>query len=65
MFKESAKPEAIITQVSEGYYVLTMGERECGGTSWDRLKRYARTQGYIVRSIPVTMPRKGILSHGF
>ena len=33
MFKESAKPEAIITQDSERYYVLTMGERECGGTS--------------------------------
>ena len=65
MFQRSNKPEAVITQISEGYYVLTLGNRELGGTSWDRLKRYARTQGYIVRGTPITQPTKRILSHGF
>lgn len=65
MFKKSNKPEATITQLSEGYYILSLGERELGGTSWDRLKRYARSQGYIVRSTPITQLTKRILSHGF
>jgi hypothetical protein len=65
MFKKSDKPEAIITQASEGYYILKLGTRELGGTSLDRLKRYARTQGYIVRGTPITQPTKRILSHGF
>lgn len=64
MFKKSNKPEATITQISDGYYVLSLGDRELGGTSWDRLRRYARAQGYCVRTTPLVKPTRSILSHG-
>lgn len=45
----SEKPEAQIKKFTDHYYVLTMGEREIGGTSQSALTRYARKNGYKVK----------------
>ena len=47
-FVASDKPRATIHARSEGYYILTMGEREMGGTNKVAMAAYARKLGFTV-----------------
>lgn len=50
-FQTSNKPEGTIVETSKGYYTLHLGERTIGGTNVEALKRFARREGWIVRSV--------------
>lgn len=47
-FVAEQKPEAMLSQVTEGYYTLNMDGREIGGTNKATLARFARKHGYRV-----------------
>ena len=46
--------KAVIKQVADHYYVLTMDSREIGGANKQSLASYARKQGYMdIEFIPL------------